>query len=153
MANTYITALTESLEKKVDVLTQIKRKNEEQSSIIESPDFSFDKFDINTEEKGVLIYKLEKLDDGFEMVYEKVREELAGNKEAYRDEIKRMQDLITKITELSTCIQAQEQRNKTAVESVFKSERDRIKATRSGAKALKSYSDSMTIGKNLKNFF
>ena len=101
----------------------------------------------------MLIYKLEKLDDGFEMVYEKVREELNLNKDAYKDEIKRMQDLITKITELSTCIQAQEVRNKTAVESVFKSERDRIKATRSGAKALKSYSDSMTIGKNLKNFF
>ena len=153
MSNTYITALTESLEKKVEVLTQIKRKNEEQSEIIEAPDFSFDKFDINTEEKGVLIYKLEKLDDGFEMVYEKVREELNQNRDQYKDEIKKMQDLITKITELSTCIQAQEQRNKTAVESVFKSERDRIKATRSSAKALKSYSDSMTIGKNLKNFF
>lgn len=153
MSNTYITALTESLEKKVEVLTQIKRKNEEQSKIIEEPNFSFEKFDINTEEKGVLIYKLEKLDDGFEMVYEKVREELNLNKDAYKDEIKRMQDLITKITELSTCIQAQELRNKTAVESVFKSERDRIKTTRSGAKALKSYSDSMTIGKNLKNFF
>ena len=56
MSNTYITALTESLEKKVEVLTQIKRKNEEQSKIIEEPNFSFEKFDINTEEKGVLIY-------------------------------------------------------------------------------------------------
>ena len=143
MSNTYLSALKESLEKKIEVLKAIHIKDEEQLEIAKTTPFSFDAYDKNSEEKGILIYKLEKLDEGFELVYEKVKEELNANKAAYKDEIKVMQSLITEITSLSTKIQAEEARNKKALETAFKSEKDRLKGQRSGMKAVKSYAQQM----------
>ena len=143
MANTYIIALTESLEKKIEVLKEIHEKDEEQYAIAKTSPFSYEDFDKNSDEKGVLIYKLNRLDEGFESVYEKVREELSTNKAAYAEEIKYMQKLITKITDLSAKIQAEESRNKTAVEQAFKYEKEKIKSKRSGMKAIQSYTQAM----------
>lgn len=147
MSNPYVTALIESLEKKISVLDEIIAKNKEQSDLLRTDPFSFDAFDKNTEEKGVLIFRLEKLDDGFETLYARVKEELDGNRALYANEIRRMQDLIRQITEKSASIQAEEARNKAALENVFKSERDRIKTGRSGVKALQSYNQAMNFNK------
>lgn len=143
MENAYIKALSESLEKKLTILEKIHEKDEEQYTIAKTTPFSYDDFDRNAEEKGVLIYKLNRLDEGFETVYEKVKEELAANKSAYASDIKRMQELISKITDLSTKIQAEESRNKTAIEQVFRYEKEKIKGQRSGMKAVKSYTQAM----------
>jgi len=148
MNDTYITALIESLEKKVEVLNRIVEKNKEQAEILKEVPFSFDKFDKNTEEKGVLIYRLTRLDEGFESVFEKVRDELNENRAAYAIQIKKMQDLITKITDLSTSIQAEEARNKASLEKIFKGEREKIKMQRSGINAVKSYSQAMNYKQN-----
>ena len=145
MNDTYITALIESLEKKIEILKEISGKNEEQLSIAKSADFAYDEFDRNTEEKSVLIYKLEKLDDGFELIYQKVKDELDRNRTDYKAEILKMQELITTITELSTKIQAEEARNKKAMETAFKNEKERLKGQRSGMKAVRSYTQSMQM--------
>lgn len=143
MDRTYIVALIESLEKKIGVLEEIRKVNVRQDEIIKKKPFSFNEFDVTSDEKSVLIYKLNKLDEGFELVYEKVREELDKDRASYKDDIKKMQDLITKITDMSTAIQAEEARNKAGVEKVFKDERSKLKANRSGVKAVKSYSQAM----------
>lgn len=143
MANTYIVALTESLEKKIEVLKEIHEKDEEQYAIAKTSPFSYEEFDKNSDEKGFLIYKLNRLDEGFESVYAKVREELSVNKKAYASEIKYMQSLITQITDLSAKIQAEESRNKTAVEQAFRYEKEKIKSKRSGMKAIQSYTQAM----------
>ena len=151
MANAYITALKESLEKKISVLEEIRAKDEEQLSLIKQSPFPTDAFDKNAEEKGVLIYKLNKLDDGFELVYEKVSEELKNNRAAYSDDIRNMQELITKITDLSTAIQAEEARNKAALENYFAGERSKLKTQRSQLNASRAYSQAMMKGRNTYN--
>ena len=130
MNSTYLTAMIESLEKKVAVLDEIIKKNAEQAALLKEEEFSFDKFDKNAEEKGVLIFRLEKLDDGFESLYAKVKEELDANRAAHADEIRRMQELIQSITDKSTSIQAEEARNKAALEGIFKNEREKLRAGR-----------------------
>lgn len=143
MANTYVIALTESLEKKLEVLKQIHEKDEEQYTIAKTSPFLYEEFDKNADEKGVLIYKLNRLDEGFESVYEKVREELNANKSAYASDIKYMQKLISQITDLSAKIQAEESRNKSAIEQAFRYEKEKIKSQRSGMKAIQSYTQAM----------
>ncbi len=145
MNSTYLTAMIESLEKKVSVLDEIIKKNAEQAALLKEEEFSFDKFDKNAEEKGVLIFRLEKLDDGFESLYAKVKEELDANRAAYSDEIRKMQELIQSITDKSASIQADEARNKAALEGIFKNEREKLRAGRSGVKALKSYNQAMNF--------
>jgi len=143
MANAYIQALEESLEKKLLILEQIHHKDEEQYSILKETPVRMEDLDRNFEEKSVLVNKLLRLDEGFETVYENVKDELQTNKSLYAAEIGRMQALITKITELSTTIQAEEARNKASMETMFKREKDKIKQQRSGMKAVASYTQSM----------
>lgn len=149
MPNAYVTALIDSLNKKIEILEEIHKKDEEQFLLASISPFPFKDFDRNAEEKSVLIYKLNKLDDGFEKVYEEVKAELNGNKEAYKAEIKTMQELITKIQDLSVKIQAEEARNKAKMESAFKFERSKIKQQRSSIKAIKSYTQAMQAGKQI----
>jgi len=148
MTNTYVTALVESLEKKNKVLDEIIEKNKEQKALLSEENFSFEKFDKNTEEKGVLIYRLNQLDEGFESLYEKVKAELDTYRDSYADKIRRMQELIRDITDKSASIQAEEARNKSALEQIFKNEREKLKSGRSGVKALKSYSQAMNFRNN-----
>lgn len=144
--NTYIAALIDSLNKKIDILEALHVKDEEQLALTKITPFPYEEFDKNSEEKGVYIYKLNKLDVGFELVYEKVKEELDKNRSAYKSEIKTMQSLISKITSLSVKIQAEEARNKQALENALKQEKDNLRANRSGVKAVKSYTNTMRAG-------
>lgn len=146
MGNTYISALIDGLKSKIEVLEQIHQKDEEQFELTKVMPFPYDDFDRNVEEKSVLIYKLNKLDQGFELIYNNVKEELSSNKELYKEEIKTMQNLITRATDLSVQIQAEESRNKAAMESAFKDEKSRLKSNRSGVKAVRSYTQTMRAG-------
>lgn len=143
MDKTYIVALIDSLNQKVDVMNTICEKNAEQYALIKADIFSNEAFDRNSMEKGILIAKLNKLDDGFQMVYDKIRDELTDNKVQYSHEIRTMQELISIITDLSTKIQAEEARNKSALENHFAMERSKIRGARSQANAIKSYAKAM----------
>ena len=83
-----------------------------------------DELDANMSLKDGLIQKLLKLDEGFEMLYERIREQLLGNKDAYKSQIKSLQQLISQVTEKSVSIQAQEARNKKLIETYFAREKE-----------------------------
>ena len=71
------------------------------------------------------------MDNGFEKLYEKVREEMQTNKELYKDEILQMQGSIRALTEKSMEIQAQEARNKQLMEQKFTSVKKQVREIRS----------------------
>ena len=145
MTDNYIQIMIESLEKKAAKLDEIIEKNNDQAELLKEEGFSVDLFDRNVEEKAVLIQQLEMLDIGFDRMYERVKEELASEtgKVTYKNEIKKMQALISQLTEKSVSIQAQESRNKQMVETIFKSEREKIRAVKLGSKAAIDYYKNM----------
>ncbi len=147
MTNTYIVALTESLEKKIAVLKEIRVKNKEQEELLKEEPFSFDKFDKNAEEKGILIFRLNKLDEGFESLYNRVKDELNEHRAEYTKEIAYLKELISEITSESASIEAEEARNKARLENIFKLEKSKIKSQRSNLKAVKSYAKAMAYNK------
>ena len=71
-------------------------------------------------------------------------EELKENREAYADQIRTLQGLITEVTECSVAIQAQEARNKKLIEDFFKKERDGIRMGRQSSKAAIGYYKTMS---------
>lgn len=105
--NQYINIMLQSLQKKLRVLDSIIQINKRQKEELENQSLDPDDFDKTVEEKSELIEQLELLDNGFEKLYEKVREELQVNKEEYKDEILQMQNDIRLLTEKSMEIQAQ----------------------------------------------
>lgn len=103
-----------------------------------------EELDANMEQKDGLIQKLTALDDGFETLYERVKEQLSTNKDAYKNQIKRIQELITKVTEKSVSIQAKESRNKKLVEEYFSKKKHEIRQGRQASKTVLNYYKSMS---------
>lgn len=139
----YIKMLEDSLVKKVELLRQLQGLNQEQKKVLEDSESSPEELDENMDKKSSVIERLDKMDDGFQSIFDKVKEELESNKDSYADEIKNMQKLITLITDLSTDVQAKEMQNKELAKTKFSHIRTQIRETKHGQKAVASYYASM----------
>lgn len=139
----YIAILRQSLEKKSKILDLIIEKNKEQRIIFTDDTMPPERLEENLKEKGDLIDQLNQLDDGFEQVYNRVRDILGKEKEAYREDIKRMQELIREITDKSTTVQAQEQRNRELAVQKFSAVKKEIRKARTSTKAASQYYKNM----------
>ncbi len=144
MMSNSLDILSESLDDKIKLLKEIQEYNKKQELAFSEGEPDINSFDSAIEEKGVLIERLEKLDEGFESLYERVSDELKKNRSKYADKIKELQNKITIITELSSTIQAQEARNKKMIEGYFAKERQGIKKNRVNSKAAYDYYRNMT---------
>ena len=91
----------------------------------------------------MLISKLTQLDDGFEQLYQRVGEELVANKEAYKDSIRHMQELIRDVTSRSIQIQAIETRNKEKAQRRFGEIRSQIREVKHSGRAVSNYYQNM----------
>ena len=131
--------LAESLEEKIQVLKEIQEYNKGQEQVFSAEPVDINGFDEAMEEKGRLIERLARLDDGFETMYSKLSAQLKENRERYIAEIRCLQQKIAQITEMSMAIQAQENRNKQLIEQYFAKERASIRQNRKASKAAYDY--------------
>ena len=140
----YLRILQDSLVKKIRVLEQLEDCNVRQEVALKKEPVSLEEFDAITVEKGELIDRMIKLDNGFEQLYERVKGQLEENKEAYRMEIIALQELVRQITDKSMTLQAQEARNKALVEKFFAKEKAGLRQGRLGSQAAMSYYANMS---------
>ncbi len=143
MITNYLEILENSLKQKSAILNEIADNCEQQEQLLKQEKLPLEEFDVYVERKGELITKLTKLDEGFETLYARVREQLETNKDVYREQIARLQQLVTKVTEQSVSIQAQEARNKQMVEAHFAKERAGLRAGRQASKVAYGYYKNM----------
>lgn len=147
-----LSILEESLDNKLKVLGEIQEFNLQQEKSFREETADLDSFDEAVEKKDELIEKLTRLDDGFEILYEELSEELKGNREKYAGQIKAIQGKIAEVMELSVTIQAQEKRNKKLVEDYFAKQRANISQSRKSSKAAYDYYKNMS-GSNSPRFY
>lgn len=142
----YVKIMIESLEKKVEILDKIIIKTSAQSELISGKsydDINWQQFDVLNEEKGTFIERIEELNDGFESLYQNMKNEINGNKEAYAEEIKIMQGLISIITDKSVVIETTEQRNKIEIDRIFSYTKTKIRDTKKSMKVASDYYKTM----------
>ena len=139
----YIKMLSDSLDKKVELLRQLQGLNQEQKNILEDSESTPDMLDDNIEKKSDIIERLDKMDDGFQSLYDKVKDDLSSKREEYASEIKHMQEQIALVTDLSTDVQAKEMQNRELARAKFSHIRSQIRETKHGQKAVASYYASM----------
>lgn len=135
--------LLQSLEKKTQLLDKIIQQNSVQEDILKQDDLDMDAFDEAINKQGEYIEELDRLDQGFEAVYDRVRTELLQDKSRYRAEIARMQELIQKITDKIVTVNAGNMRNKTLAENQFQKKRTTIGTGASKNRAARNYYNSM----------
>lgn len=144
MLDNYLTILEDSLKKKVAILDRIQGLNQAQMELFKDGKPDLEQYDSYVKEKADCIAEIEKLDEGFETVYENVKQELDQNRSLYTEQIKRIQGLIGEITEKSVSVQAQESRNRDMVTAYFKKEREGIGQGRKASKAAYGYYQSLS---------
>lgn len=135
--------LLQSLEKKNQILDQLVSHIELQEELLKQEAFPMDRLNQMLDEQGRLVEALEQLDQGFESVYDRTREEIVGNKEKYRTEIKRMQECIQQITAKIATVNAGNMRNNALMESQFKKQKRAINQSISMKKVARNYYNNM----------
>lgn len=140
---TYIQILVETLEKKRKLLEEIYSVTKEQTELLVKNSFSIEEFDETMEQKGKLINAINELDNGFSLLFEKVKEEIKGNKIKYKEEITKLQKLISIITELGVQIEALERQNKIKLQICLSQKRKEIKNSKANNKMAASYYKNM----------
>lgn len=139
----YLPIMIQSLKKKEQILTEIMQINQRQKEELENPSLDPDDFDKTFREKAELIEALETLDNGFQEIFERVRDELNENKDVYRGEIAEMQKYIRILIEKSADIQTQEAGNKELMQQKFSAVKKQVKEVRKSQKVVNQYYKNM----------
>ena len=143
----YVQIMIESLTKKSELLDTLIRKNEAQNKCIsgkEYEDIDWDAFNLLVAEKEIAIERINKMDDGFQSLYDRVKEQLNEDKDKYSDKIKEIQRLIGIITEQGVTIRTGEERNRQIIEKVLGNRKKVIRKMRNSLKAASSYAQTMS---------
>ncbi len=145
--------LIESQEKKLELLDRVIELDKEQEAIVTGDKPDMEALNANLTAKGALVDELNKLDEGFDSVYAKVREELINNKEAHKSEIGRLQELIRQIMDKTADIEAMEARSKINVETFLKRRKKELREGRNSIQAASVYSTNMRRAYDTSPFF
>jgi len=140
----YLSVLEDSLKKKLQILDELTTYTMEQQELLKAEDLDYDAFDQLVEKKDPLVQMIMELDQGFETVYDRIKEQLLGHKEQYAVQIRTLQALISELTDKSVKLQAMEQRNKIAVEQQFHKSREKIRQGRQNKQAALNYYKNMS---------
>jgi hypothetical protein len=140
----YLQIMTSSLEKKKKILQDIVDYNVEQERIVTSGEFDGDKFQKNMENKAEGIDMLNALDEGFQLVYDRVKADVEMYKQNYKADIQRLQQLIKEVSALSATIQAQESRNKLQIERKFRELKQETKTAKRSVSMANKYYQNMS---------
>lgn len=143
MLDSYLNILQESLEKKLEALKHIEEINHVQSETLRQEELDMEAFDRTVDEKDIYVEELNKLDEGFETLYGRVKEELSADRSKYTVQIRHLQKLISEITDKSVSIQAEESRNKALLENYFARQRKDLGKVRKSSKAAYGYYQNM----------
>ena len=139
----YLDAMIQSMDEKSDCLKQLLDMTAQQEQAISGENKDWDTFDRLIDAKEVVIDRLGELDDGFQAVFDKIRDELEGKKAQYKDRIAKLQEQIRQVTDQSNALITAEQRNKTIMENATSTERKRIRQTKTNARLASNYYNSM----------
>jgi len=150
---TYIQLLIDSLGKKLEVLNELMQITASQQTIIESEGFDEDEFLKTISLKEEHIQSLFELDKGFEMVYDRIREELNENRKEYAPQITSLKELVTKVTDLSVKLQALETRNKSKLEALLAKKRRSIKNSRLSNETVTNYYKNLANKSESQSYF
>ncbi len=143
MEQNYIIILIQSLEKKIKALEEISKENKRQKELLQAEELDVDGFHETIDKKSEWIEQINYLDDGFEKMYQRVKEALNQNKDAYQEEIARLKQLIGRITELTVTIQKEENDNRKLAEMQFGSQKKKVRQVKATKNAAAKYYQNM----------
>jgi hypothetical protein len=140
---TYLSLLEATLEKKCEILSRLYEFSKEQETLINEDKLNDENFNRIVDEKGKLILEIQQLDEGFEQIYLRIKDEIYTNQNNYQNEIIKLKELIINVSEKGVQLQVIENHNKSKMDVYFKSKRNEIKNFKISNKSATNYYKSM----------
>lgn len=141
--HTYVVILADTLKKKLRLLQDLIDLTNFQSKLLNEKKVDTDEFEGTLISKQEMIEKLNQADDGFELIYDRVKEELSNHASSYKTEITTLKELITQIIEKSVALQTAERRNYSLMELYFSGRKKEIKELNISQKTVSRYYKNM----------
>ncbi len=113
-SDSYLAILIDSLQKKSKLLDGISAENERQYQAIRGEEINYDLLDETINRKEEYIGELDRLDQGFQKVYDRVKETIQQEKLMHKDQIVLLQSLVREVTDKGLRVEREEKRNHTA---------------------------------------
>lgn len=140
---TYLNILVDTLIRKNDILDHLIHITLKQDENIITDPSDLDRIEQSVKDKSVLIEELNKLDLGFDKIYEHVKDEISIRKIDHKDTIIRLQNLIKDVTNKSVKLQTLEQRNQINLNAYISAEKKKIKEYKLNNQTVSSYYKNM----------
>lgn len=115
----YLLVLEQSLSKKINIISELERLTQVQREIVTKEQFDEEAFNNNVEQKAAQINELERLDKGFQILYDNVKAQIEDNRQIYSAEIQVLQGMIKTIMDRSAALMVLENQNKEMVTKRF----------------------------------
>ena len=131
------------MDAKAECLSKLQVKTDAQTELLKADNMNWDAFDLLVDEKDALIDELDKLDDGFQSVFERIRNELLEHKSQYKSDIAKLQEQIKEVTAKSTTLMASEQRNKELAAGHFANAKKEIRQSKATSRVAANYYANM----------
>lgn len=151
--NSYIGMLLQTLQNQEATLQEVLAVTKEQSKIANGQTFDEEAFGDTLNRKEILIARLNSLDDGFASVYGRVRSVILQEKNAYKKEILKMQELIKSCTDLGVEIKVLEERNRDKLVQCFSEKQKQYGSQMNAATVASKYHQTMHFGRSVNNQF
>lgn len=149
----YVKVLIETLEKKTVILNQILELTKQQEILSNESVYSDEAMADLLNKKEIQIANLNKIDEGFDSVYSRVRTEVREHKDQYKNEILSMQNLIRECTDIGNTIQVLEQRNHMRFSQIFTTKHKEYSASKTKTAVASNYLKTMNNTKIMDAYF
>lgn len=138
----YLNILISSIQKKEQCLQEILEYSNQQGEILAQQDPDLEALDALVLKKAPLIEEINRLDEGFSTLFQRVEKTVKQDPKAVQLEINKLQNLIRSVTDLSTRIQAKEQNNRLKMEMALAAKKEAIRDFQLQSKTTDSYHKS-----------
>lgn len=143
MVKQYLKMLDQSLDQKKQMLDQMIEMTATQKASLDKDPVDWTGFDALVEKKAEMIERLDRMDDGFESVYDRIREELLREKEQYKEFVTEIKKKIQAVSDASATLMAAERRNKELVEVKMADEKKKLQQRKTTSKVASNYYRTM----------
>lgn len=139
----YVHMMVDSLKRKKQILLTLLSLTREQELLLKDDELDADRFSAIIEEKGGQIDALNKIDEGFDTLFQYVKREIHANRMAYQSQIQAMQKLIGEVSELGIQVEALEHQNSGHFKVYLANQRKNIRDFHLNNKSASSYVQNM----------
>lgn len=145
--------LEKCLSCKQELLQKIYAVTREQEAALDTVPFLEEVFEATLKRKEELIELLGKYDQGFDQIFNRIKEPVSTQKDRYRESIQRMQRMILTVTDQGVKIQALEQQNKVKLEVYLNSKKQEIRKFQVNNRTVTNYYKTMAAAGNKESYF